>query len=616
MRRHAPIFAVTVGLLALSAPASAQDRDNCLYCHQFPGLSRLDPRTQLVRLFYVDPSYIHSQRGPHARLACTDCHVREEVAVVPHNPVTRVNCANQCHVSSATEPERRFSHREVESHLAAGVHSPETLAKLEFTGGPLLEPGQSQCLYCHDEPVFRQPMSSAGPVREIAQASTDRCDVCHAAQVPLDTQFALRHVGSRLEPARPSLEMAQICAVCHSDPKVIEQFQLHDTVASYVRSFHGKAALLRDQTTANCVSCHVRSGKSAHDMLGPKNPKSAVNPEHVADGCRTTACHPGADKALARTAVHLDLPTSRGTIEFWLAIAFIILTIVSFGPSALIVLLELGQLVVNRHSHVAQHVRRVADMIIQKEGWRKLHRFSVKQRIQHWALTALFILLVVTGFPLKFTDKPWAAEVIGWFGGLHNARWVHHWSGILLVGGFAAHLLDILRGVLVQARAHRKNGESFGIAKVLAALPIAITPTDLIKVNQQIKYLLGLSNERPMFGRFSATEKFEYFGVLWGTTLLGVTGLMLWAEQWATQYFSGRALNLATIAHTYEAYLAVIHVGILHIYNVLLAPAVFPLSKATLSGETPLDKLCEENGEFVLQTARDLGIAVETPQHG
>ncbi|MBK8270956.1 MAG: hypothetical protein IPK83_22670 [Planctomycetes bacterium] len=71
---------------------------------------------------------------------------------------------------------------------------------------------------------------------------------------------------------------------------------------------------------------------------------------------------------------------------------------------------------------------------------------------------------------------------------------------------------------------------------------------------------------------------------------------------------SGRAFNLATIAHTYEAFLALIHVGILHIYNVILAPKVFPLSRATLTGETPLAKLAEEHSEMVEDVARELGI--------
>lgn len=605
-------FALAAVLLIGLAAVRAEDRDNCLYCHQFPGLSRLDPNDQRIRLFYVDPAYTHAQRGPHARLSCTDCHERSEVAVVPHLPVTPVNCTRECHLVSPTAPERRFSHDNIGRMLEMSVHSPDSLRKLEFTGGPLLKPGQSMCLYCHDEPVF----SDASPlVPGPAHASDrlfDRCDVCHLTQVPLDTRYFLRHVSSRLAPARPTLEMAQVCAVCHSDPKVLADRQMPDAVASYVRSFHGKAALLGDHSTAGCVSCHVRAGENAHLMLGPGDPRSSVHPDHVADSCRSTVCHPGADKSLANTAVHLDLPTARGTIDFTLAALFILLTLVSFGPSSVIVLLELAQLVVNRHHHAKAYIHTVLDRILQhRDGRRRLQRFTRLQRVQHWTLSFLFTLLVLTGFPLKFADQAWSAAIINGFGGLHAARTVHHWAGVALIVGFSLHLAHILAGVIRRSRERSAEGRALGLWGAFNRLPVAITPEDGRRGLQLVAYLLGLRKDRPMFGRFTVTEKFEYFGVMWGTTVLGVTGILLWLVEYSSHWVTGRVFNLATIIHTYEAFLALIHVGILHIYNVILAPTVFPLSRATVTGDTPEHKLADEHGEFVLQVARDLSIPLE-----
>jgi len=133
--------------------------------------------------------------------------------------------------------------------------------------------------------------------------------------------------------------------------------------------------------------------------------------------------------------------------------------------------------------------------------------------------------------------------------------------------------------------------------------------SDARKAVQLLAYLLLLRREPPTFGRFTVKEKFEYIGVFWGTTLLGLTGLVLWGEQLSTRLFSGRWLNLALIAHTYEAFLAIIHVGILHIVNVILAPNVFPLSPATLTGQTPVAELAEGHGELVAEVARELGVA-------
>lgn len=601
--------------LVLANLVSAQDRDNCLYCHQYPGLSRLDPTSARVRLFYVDPGYVHNLRGPHARLACTDCHNRDEVGVVPHLTSTPVDCTRQCHLASRTAPERRFSHENIARMLEQSVHTQSVLRGLSFTGGPLLEPNQSICLYCHDEPVFRNVAAHAR--LESTDNALDRCDVCHTTQIPLDTQYYLLHVSSRLLTARPSLEVAQVCAICHSDPAIRTQRELPDAVASYVRSFHGKAALLGDVTTANCVSCHIRAGENAHLMHGPDNPLSSVHPAHVADSCRTTTCHPGAEKTLAENAVHLDLPSARGTIDFALAVGFILLTIISFGPSAVIVLLELAQLLIGRHHHASRGVAVMAQRILARpDGAALLQRFSLPQRIQHWLLTVLFVLLCLTGFPMKFADQDWAGATIRLFGGLATARVLHHWAGIALVVGFALHLLHIAVGVTRRAVSLHLNGDSRGWLNALASLPIALTLHDFRQAGHLLSYLVGLRRERPLFGRFTVSEKFEYFGVLWGTTLLGITGLMLWGEQFSSHFLSGRAFNLATIIHTYEAFLAVIHVGILHIYNVVLNPAVFPLSLATLTGQTPVTKLAEEHGQFVVDTARALGLDEPEAAHG
>ena len=71
---------ILCGLLCGAAAGRAEDRENCLLCHRYPGLSRFDRGTGQVRLFYVDPATMHSQLGPHSRLACSDCHAGEDAA--------------------------------------------------------------------------------------------------------------------------------------------------------------------------------------------------------------------------------------------------------------------------------------------------------------------------------------------------------------------------------------------------------------------------------------------------------------------------------------------------------------------------------------------------------
>lgn len=615
MARFRPITFFIAGVcpLLFASSARADDPDNCLLCHQYRGLGRLDTSTNRIHLYFVDPEYSAAHSGPHARLACTACHERDQVAVIPHKQTTPVDCTRQCHLSSPTGLVREFSHNDVKTALETSAHNTRTLQASRFSGGPLLDSGQSTCLYCHDEPVFRDPLKALPNFEKLHDRLADRCDVCHAQEVAIDVDYYLRHVTSRLQPARTALELAQDCAVCHSDPQIRETHNLKDAVAGFVRSFHGKAALLGDDSTANCISCHVAPGKSPHSMLAQKDPQSSVNPARVADSCRSTMCHPGADKDIAAAAVHLDLPTARGSLEFLIAVTFIVLTIFTFAPSAMLVLLDLLQGVLGREHHADLHLMGLAQKVLaDPRGRERIKRFRPRHRIQHWILTILFVLLVLTGFPLKFADRGWAGVLIQLFGGLQSARILHHWSGILLVVGFMAHILDVFFVLQKRARELETEGHSNSYRKAFTDLPMWITPGDVRKTFQLFAYLLFLRKERPTFGRFSPAEKFEYLGVFWGTMLLGLTGVLLWGEQISSHFLSGRILNIATIAHTYEAFLALIHVGILHIYNVILAPKVFPLSPATITGNTPVSKLIEEHSDLIKEVANDLGIT-DTP---
>jgi cytochrome b subunit of formate dehydrogenase len=597
---------VVIGAVAC---AWADDPDNCLFCHQYRGLSRFDGESAHLRLFYVDPDYQQLQLGPHSQIACTDCHERSEVTVVPHKPVTKVNCTRMCHLSRPDGVARLFSHENVAGILEQSAHSSSVLDTIEFDGGPLLEDDQARCLYCHDEPLFRETDGVAVEVGELGGRLLDRCNTCHSQQIPVDTSYFLRHVEARLRTARAPIELAQVCAVCHSDATVLATHDMHDAVSSFLRSFHGKAALLGAETTADCVSCHVAAGSNAHAMLGPQSPDSAVNPVHVADSCQSIQCHPGAAPSLARAGVHLDLSSSAGMIEWSLAGLFIVLTICTFGPSLLIAMLELGGLVVGRkHEHEHKNMELTRSVLKSRRGRVLLRRFTLHQRIQHWILVVLFALLAMTGFPMKFADKAWAASVIHFFGGLSVARQFHHVCGILLVIGFAYHMLYALTGVFATMRQKARANQPGGFIRSVFALPMWISIQDGRKMLHLLAYLLLLRPDPPTFGRFSVKEKFEYIGVFWGTTLLGVTGAVLWGEQIASHFFSGRWLNIALIAHTYEAFLAIIHVGILHIVNVMLSPNVFPLSLATITGQTPAVELAEMHSEQVEEAASRLGI--------
>lgn len=609
--------ALAVTLAGSVPPAQADDPDNCLLCHQYRGLGRYDPVADAVHLYFVSPDYERRHLGAHARIACTDCHNPAEVSVIPHEPTSPVNCTQMCHLRDPAGLERRFSHASVEDALNRSIHNFETFAELEFEHGPLLNEGQSYCLYCHDEPLFRDPEEIITTLDLSGPHAFDRCDGCHTEYMPVDARYYVRHITARLRTARPPLELVQTCSVCHSDKRIREQYDLQDASVRYTSTYHGKAALLGSDDTADCINCHIWPGEDSHLIRSQADPASITHPTNKADSCRTPNCHPGADKQFGQASVHLDLP-SLGSWEIALAVFFFVFTLLTFGPSLVITVLELFQVVVGRHVPEEAPMKRLTMRVLStKEGRRKLRRFSRTQRIEHWLLALVFGTLVLTGFPMKFASHEWARYVIEGLGGLHVARVLHHWAGVVLFAGFILHLLLAVGRTVRGGLARQPDGSRYGVIRALTEMPMVVTIRDLRKSAELMAYLLFLKRKPPTWGRFTIDQKFEYVGVFWGTMLLGVTGFMLWDAAFFSHYISGRAFNLALIAHTYEAFLAVIHVGILHICHVVFAPDVFPFSPATLTGTTPVTRLAEVHGEQVIDAARELGIEIPPEvQHG
>jgi cytochrome b subunit of formate dehydrogenase len=88
----------------------------------------------------------------------------------------------------------------------------------------------------------------------------------------------------------------------------------------------------------------------------------------------------------------------------------------------------------------------------------------------------------------------------------------------------------------------------------------------------------------------------EYLGLFWGIPLLGVTGILLWAQDSVTHLLPGWVLNVAYLAHTYESLLAVAHITLVHIPGVLGRPGLSPLSGMVINGKISPRVLAEEHG--------------------
>jgi cytochrome b subunit of formate dehydrogenase len=94
-----------------------------------------------------------------------------------------------------------------------------------------------------------------------------------------------------------------------------------------------------------------------------------------------------------------------------------------------------------------------------------------------------------------------------------------------------------------------------------------------------------LTETKPKIGRFGYSEKMEYWAVVWGTIIMGVTGLVVWFKMDVTQFLPRWAVDVALTIHYYEAILACLAIVVWHFYHVIFDPDVYPLNWACWNGK-------------------------------
>jgi len=214
-------------------------------------------------------------------------------------------------------------------------------------------------------------------------------------------------------------------------------------------------------------------------------------------------------------------------------------------------------------------------------GQEKYLRMTVNERIQHFLLLSSFLVLIFTGFALKFPEAFW----VKWFASIagenaFEARGIiHRISALVMIGASLYHLGYIL----FTAR---------GKQLVKDFLPCK---QDIKNFTQSMLYLAGKTDEKAKFGRFSYIEKMEYWAVVWGTVIMGATGFILWFENFFLKYVSNIGMDIATAIHYYEAILASLAILVWHFYFVFFNPDVFPMNKAWLKGYLTKEEMEKEH---------------------
>lgn len=393
------------------------------------------------------------------------------------------------------------------------------------------------------------------------------CTDCHGEH----SIRAARDPESRVSVAHVS----QTCGNCHEAEGISEKYGIPSgRLESYADSFHGLAVRGGSKVAANCASCH-----GIHDIRPSSDPKSAISAENLPATCGK--CHPGAGGNFAKGSVHVTLSAHEQPILFYVRNFYLLLilaTISGMGAhNALDFFKKLRREYRRRGGGAATlQAGEFNGQSRGAQGW--LLRMALTERWQHGLLATSFIVLVYTGFALKFPDTWFFAWFVALEKGYAWRGWVHRGAAVAMVLACLWHLayLPTRRG-----RSH-----------LLAMLPRF---QDVKETVQNLQYLLGLRVEPPRFDRFSYIEKAEYWALIWGSMVMVATGVLLWFENLSLKFLAKWMLDVATMVHYYEAWLATLAIIVWHFYYVIFNPDVYPMNWTWLTGKISEETLRHEH---------------------
>ncbi|MFL5262761.1 MAG: formate dehydrogenase subunit gamma [Anaeromyxobacteraceae bacterium] len=206
-------------------------------------------------------------------------------------------------------------------------------------------------------------------------------------------------------------------------------------------------------------------------------------------------------------------------------------------------------------------------------------RFTVKQRVEHLATMLVFTLLCVTGLPQKFYGTGWAQNLVGVFGGIDSARWIHRFCGWTLALSTVFHFGSAL----------------FTIAGKQTRLTMIPTQRDFTDAMDTLRYYLGLKDHGPAYDRYDYKQKFEYWGLVFGNVIMIFTGIVLIFPTAVAAILPGQLVPAAKVAHSNEGLMAFLVITIWHIYNAHLNPDVFPFDTCIFTGKISRERMEHEH---------------------
>ncbi len=418
------------------------------------------------------------------------------------------------------------------------------------------------CARCHSgiDKVFSKSAHGKALAKGVREAPT--CTTCHG-------EHGILKADDPLSPVAAANVSQKVCTPCHGSLRLSEKYGIEsDRFKTFDESFHGLAVKGGSVAVANCASCH-----GSHDILPSSDPASTISSKNIVATCGK--CHPGAGARFASGKIHVDATAKdEEPLLWWITFIYAGLIVGTIGGMA-------GHNLLDFRKKWSHH-RKVRRGEIEEEPARhRLYlRMTLEERLQHGALALSFILLVITGFMLRFPDSWWVVSIRSLSSRAFDLRsLLHRVAAVVMCLASVYHLYYVI--FTVRGRQLVKD--------------LWIRLQDARDVVDMLKYNLGISPVKPRLDRFSYIEKAEYWALIWGTIVMAATGFAMWLDNSFLNLFGKLGYDVARTVHYYEAILATLAIIVWHFYFVIFNPDSYPMNTAWYDGMLSEKEMEEEH---------------------
>ncbi|MCY2924863.1 MAG: cytochrome c3 family protein, partial [Planctomycetota bacterium] len=558
---------------------------SCVKCHEQP-----------ARQYAASVHGVSHTQGATGAANCWDCHGSHDMlsAKDPKSPVFKLNlpgtCA-KCHSSPGLAQQYQMKYPEAAAQYMDSIHG-RALLKM----GLIVAPSCNDCHGVHD---IKRAVDRESPINHANVAKT--CGKCHVGIEEIYNKSVHGQLLAKGDKRGP------VCTDCHTTHEVETPKNGHFKMASdqrcgkchqdrlehYRDTYHGKAMALGKPNVASdvaaCYDCHGH-----HDVLPPSNPASRLSKTNILATCQQ--CHPTAKSGFTEYRPHanpLDGKNYPLLHAVFLGMTGLLIGVFTFfGLHTLVWLVRAFYL----YLHDSKKFREAKVKTQTDDEW--FSRFAPFERFLHFLVVTSFLLLVLTGMPLKFYYTDWAKVLFRVIGGADTARALHRLGAIVTFLYFGLHVASLV-GRSWRGRAKIRDPQTGRVSlkrlwQVLfgadSMIPTLQDWRDFVAHN---KWFFG-KGPKPQFDRWTYWEKFDYFSVFWGVAIIGVSGLIMWFPTFFTRFMPGWVINIALVIHSDEALLAAGFIFSIHFFNTHFRIEKFPMDTVIFSGRVSKNELLHE----------------------